>query len=80
LRVVIATDVLSEGQNLQDGAIVVNYDLPWAIIRLAQRAGRVDARWAPLLLGAALVAGLTVAELGEPGYAVMQPTPARAAP
>ena len=42
LRVVIATDVLSEGQNLQDCAIVVNYDLPWAIIRLAQRAGRVD--------------------------------------
>lgn len=42
LRVLIATDVLSEGQNLQDGAIVVNYDLPWAIIRLIQRAGRVD--------------------------------------
>lgn len=42
LRVVIATDVLSEGQNLQDGWIVVNYDLPWAIIRLIQRAGRVD--------------------------------------
>ena len=42
LRVLIATDVLSEGQNLQDGAIVVNYDLPWAIIQLIQRAGRVD--------------------------------------
>ncbi len=42
LRVVIATDILSEGQNLQDAAIVVNYDLPWAIIRLIQRAGRVD--------------------------------------
>jgi len=42
LRVLIATDVLSEGQNLQDGHIVVNYDLPWAIIRLVQRAGRVD--------------------------------------
>lgn len=42
LRVLIATDVLSEGQNLQDGYIVVNYDLPWAIIRLVQRAGRVD--------------------------------------
>ncbi len=42
LRVLIATDVLSEGQNLQDAAIVVNYDLPWAIIRLSQRAGRVD--------------------------------------
>jgi len=42
LRVLIATDVLSEGQNLQDCFIVVNYDLPWAIIRLVQRAGRVD--------------------------------------
>jgi hypothetical protein len=42
LRVLIATDVLSEGQNLQDAAIIVNYDLPWALIRLVQRAGRVD--------------------------------------
>ncbi|MDE0484923.1 MAG: helicase-related protein [Candidatus Poribacteria bacterium] len=42
LRLLISTDVLSEGQNLQDCAIVVNYDLPWAIIRLVQRAGRVD--------------------------------------
>ena len=42
LRVLIATDVLSEGQNLQDCHVVVNYDLPWAIIRLVQRAGRVD--------------------------------------
>jgi superfamily II DNA or RNA helicase len=41
-RVLVTTDVLSEGQNLQDCAIVVNYDLPWAIIRLIQRAGRVD--------------------------------------
>jgi superfamily II DNA/RNA helicase len=38
----IATDVLSEGQNLQDSHVIVNYDLPWAIIRLIQRAGRVD--------------------------------------
>ena len=42
LRVLIATDVLSEGQNLQDAHVIVNYDLPWAIIRLIQRAGRVD--------------------------------------
>ena len=42
LRILVATDVLSEGQNLQDAAIIVNYDLPWAIIRLIQRAGRVD--------------------------------------
>lgn len=42
IRVLIATDVLSEGQNLQDSHIIVNFDLPWAIIRLIQRAGRVD--------------------------------------
>jgi superfamily II DNA/RNA helicase len=42
LRVLISSDVLSEGQNLQDAHIVVNFDLPWAIIRLIQRAGRVD--------------------------------------
>lgn len=42
IRVLISTDVLSEGQNLQDAHIIVNYDLPWAIIRLIQRAGRVD--------------------------------------
>lgn len=41
-RIIIATDVLSEGQNLQDSHIIVNFDLPWAIIRLIQRAGRVD--------------------------------------
>ena len=41
-RILVATDVLSEGQNLQDAHVVVNYDLPWAIIRLIQRAGRVD--------------------------------------
>ncbi len=42
VRVLICTDVLSEGQNLQDCSVVVNFDLPWAIIRLIQRAGRVD--------------------------------------
>lgn len=41
-RILIATDVLSEGQNLQDAHIIVNFDLPWAIIKLIQRAGRVD--------------------------------------
>lgn len=42
VRVLVTTDVLSEGQNLQDCRIIVNYDLPWAIIRLIQRAGRID--------------------------------------
>ena len=41
-RILVTTDTLSEGQNLQDSHIVVNFDLPWAIIRLIQRAGRVD--------------------------------------
>jgi len=42
IRILITTDVLSEGQNLQDAHIIVNFDLPWALIRLIQRAGRVD--------------------------------------
>ena len=42
IRVLISTDVLSEGQNLQDAHIILNYDLPWALIRLIQRVGRVD--------------------------------------
>lgn len=42
LRVLLSTDVLSEGQNLQDCSVIVNFDLPWAIIRLIQRAGRLD--------------------------------------
>ncbi|HAA34397.1 MAG TPA: NgoFVII family restriction endonuclease [Firmicutes bacterium] len=42
IRVLLSTDILSEGQNLQDAHIIVNFDLPWALIRLIQRAGRVD--------------------------------------
>ncbi|MBW3553863.1 MAG: DEAD/DEAH box helicase, partial [Gemmatimonadetes bacterium] len=40
--ILIATDVLSEGLNLQDAAIVVSYDLPWNPVRLLQRIGRID--------------------------------------
>jgi superfamily II DNA or RNA helicase len=40
--VLIATDVLAEGLNLQDADAVVSYDLPWNPVRLIQRAGRVD--------------------------------------
>lgn len=42
IRVLVTTDVLSEGQNLQDASNIANFDLPWALIRLVQRAGRVD--------------------------------------
>ena len=41
-RVLVATDLMSEGHNLQDASHIVNWDLPWAVIRLIQRAGRVD--------------------------------------
>ena len=42
LRILVATDVLSEGLNLQDGNHVINYDLHWNPVRLIQRVGRVD--------------------------------------
>lgn len=42
IRVLIATDVLSEGMNLQDAHYVVNYDLHFNPVRLIQRMGRID--------------------------------------
>lgn len=42
IQYLISTDVLSEGQNLQDARIVVNYDFHWNPVRLIQRIGRVD--------------------------------------
>ena len=40
--ILVSTEVLSEGQNLQDCNYVVNYDLPWNPMRIVQRIGRVD--------------------------------------
>lgn len=42
LRILVATDVMSEGLNLQDGDVVLNYDLHWNPVRLIQRFGRID--------------------------------------
>ena len=42
LSTLIATDVLAEGLNLQDGNIIINYDLHWNPVRLIQRFGRID--------------------------------------
>jgi hypothetical protein len=42
LEYVVATDTLSEGVNLQDISVVVNYDLPWNPMRIVQRVGRID--------------------------------------
>src|SRR5207253_818052 len=38
----VTTDVLSEGQNLQQARYIVNYDMPWNPMRLVQRNGRID--------------------------------------
>ena len=46
-RVLISTDVLSEGLNLQDATRLINYDIHWNPVRLMQRIGRVDRRLNP---------------------------------
>lgn len=42
IDVLIATDVISEGQNLQDADMMVNYDIHWNPVRIIQRFGRID--------------------------------------
>jgi superfamily II DNA or RNA helicase len=46
-RILISTDVLSEGLNLQDATRIINYDIHWNPVRLMQRIGRVDRRLNP---------------------------------
>lgn len=41
-NLLLSTDILSEGQNLQKARIVINYDLHWNPVRMIQRAGRID--------------------------------------
>ena len=42
IDILITTDVLSEGQNLQDADMVINYDIHWNPVRVIQRFGRID--------------------------------------
>jgi superfamily II DNA or RNA helicase len=49
IRILIATDVLAEGLNLQDADRLINYDLHWNPVRLMQRIGRVDRRLTPAI-------------------------------
>lgn len=42
IDVLVATDAIAEGENLQDAEIVINYDLTWTPLTLIQRIGRVD--------------------------------------
>ena len=44
IRILISTDVLAEGLNLQDATRLINYDIHWNPVRLMQRIGRVDRR------------------------------------
>lgn len=45
IQVLVATGTLAEGYNLQDASIIINYDLPWTVLVLAQRMGRVLRPW-----------------------------------
>ena len=47
LDILIATDALSEGQNLQDADLVINYDIHWNPVRVIQRFGRIDRLGSP---------------------------------
>jgi ERCC4-related helicase len=42
IDILISTEILSEGLNLQDGQVVVNYELHWNPVRIIQRIGRID--------------------------------------
>ena len=42
VNILVATDCVSEGQNLQDADTVINYDIHWNPVRLIQRFGRID--------------------------------------
>ncbi|SEG51074.1 helicase-related protein [Algoriphagus boritolerans] len=47
IDILIATDALSEGQNLQDADMVINYDIHWNPVRIIQRLGRIDRLGSP---------------------------------
>lgn len=47
VNILVATDVMSEGQNLQDCGCLINYDLHWNPTRMVQRAGRIDRLGSP---------------------------------
>ena len=66
--VLLATDVLAEGVNLQDAALMINYDVHWNPVRMIQRAGRIDRRLNPRIEHAQAFPDLEAlaARLGQP--------------
>lgn len=67
-NVVISTDVLAEGVNLQDVALLINFDVHWNPVRMIQRAGRIDRRLNPAIEQAASFPELEAlaAKVGKP--------------
>ena len=49
LTYLFSTDVLAEGQNLQDCGLIINYDLHWNPVRMIQRNGRINRLGSPHL-------------------------------
>ena len=49
IDILFATDVLAEGVNLQDAALLINFDVHWNPVRMIQRAGRIDRRLNPAI-------------------------------
>ena len=47
IDVLLSSDVLAEGVNLQDAALLVNFDVHWNPVRMIQRSGRIDRRLNP---------------------------------
>jgi len=45
IRILVATTAMSEGFNFQDASIMINFDLPWTVLVLAQRMGRILRPW-----------------------------------
>lgn len=72
IDVLLATDVLAEGVNLQDAALLINFDIHWNPVRMIQRSGRIDRRLNPRIehLAEAPELAAIAAELGKepPAY------------
>ncbi|MCB1173875.1 MAG: DEAD/DEAH box helicase family protein [Leptospiraceae bacterium] len=45
IQILVATGALAEGFNLQDASVLINFDLPWTVLTLAQRMGRILRPW-----------------------------------
>ncbi|MCX8124543.1 MAG: helicase-related protein [Spirochaetes bacterium] len=45
VQILVATGAMSEGFNFQDARILINFDLPWTVLTLAQRMGRILRPW-----------------------------------